>query len=134
MPIPKLYANYEGSLGTSSSSRARVSQPALRHVRVVEVDAHAWQEDFYNDSDMSDEDNGWDEDELEFRRRVCDEEEKLESMGAQEEVAAIREANKQAIQRMETEEARSLKMMQQFSSAETWLQLCRWSTRLPWTR
>ena len=100
MLIPQLYANYEGSLGTSSSSRAYFSQPALRHVRVVEearpsleVDARAWQEDFYNDSDLSDEDGGWNEDELEFRRRVCDEEEWLELIGAQEEAAAIREAN-----------------------------------------
>ena len=132
MPIPQLYANSGGSWGTSSSSRAYFSQPALRHVRVVEepqpsleVDAGTWQEDFYNDSDLSDEDEGWNEDELEFRRRVCDEEERLELIGAQEEAAAIREANDQAIQRKEIEEARSLKRLQRFSDTEQWLQLCR---------
>ena len=53
------------------------------------------------------------------------EEEKLESMGPQEEAAAIREANAQAIRRMEIEEALHLKKLQRFSSAESWLQLCR---------
>ena len=132
MPIPQLYVNSEGSCGTSSSSRAYFSQPALRHARVLkeyqpglEVDADTWHEDFYNDSDLSDGDEGWNEDELEFRRRVCDEEERLEMIGAQEEAAAIREANDQAIQRMEIEEACSLRRLQRFSNVEQWLQLCR---------
>ena len=60
-----------------------------------------------------------------LRRRVCDEEERLELIGAQEEAAAIREANDQAIQRMEIEEARYLKRLQRFSDVEQWLQLCR---------
>ena len=92
----------------------------------LEVDAGTWQEDFYNDNDLSEGDEGWNEDELEFRHRIYDEEEeRLELIGAHQEAAAIREANDQAIQRMEIEEARSFKRLQRFSDVEQWLQLCR---------